>query len=371
MTSYSICTPDSMIEAASYFRNIVKRNSPGSRDFKSFSEGVVGAEEGYKARLVPKARRILDLDKWTKDDIGTGRILERVISAIEIDEPGVRNNLMEWQGRNGPESNEHRRILAAAKNPDLQHSAEAVLFDIFKESRGNLEIFSEAVEAFGPIYPLMGYLWFLRDPENFVPVRPIGLQKGFSRLGMTVRLARHCSWENYEALLDALHRLRPLIASTLDLDRVSLLEAHSFIWVLGNWTLPKEGTSSRTRSYGAVEKAAFIMAKGVENTVNQANGQTVQRIVKPKETDMSFEDLKSHICDLLSEAEGRCQISGLPFSLPPDRSDPDMAASVDRIDSQVGYMKGNLQIVCWFINRWKSDDNPENFARLIDLVRQS
>jgi hypothetical protein len=371
VTSYDICGPEGLTEAASYFCDIVKSNSPGGRAFKSFSEGVVGTEEGYKARLVPEARHRLNLDDWTRDDIGTGKILEKTISAIEIEEPGIRNNLMEWQGRNGPEANEHSRLLAAVKKPGLRASCEAVLFEIFKGEKEDPELFAEAVEAFGAIYPLLGYLWFLRDPERFVPVRPIGLQKGFARLGMTVKLARQCSWENYEALLGVLHRLRPLIASALNLEEVSLLEAHSFVWVLGNWTLPKERSSSRTRSYGAEEKAAFIMAKGIESTVAHANGQIVERTVKSKETDMSFEDLKDYICDLLNAADGKCQVTGLPFSLPPDRSDPDMAASVDRIDSQIGYVRGNLQIVCWFVNRWKSDDDPENFARLINLVRNS
>jgi hypothetical protein len=40
-----------------------------------------------------------------------------------------------------------------------------------------------------------------------------------------------------------------------------------------------------------------------------------------------------------------------------------------RADSDGNYEQGNLQIVCRFINRWKSDSNDSAFRRLIELVQ--
>ena len=48
---------------------------------------------------------------------------------------------------------------------------------------------------------------------------------------------------------------------------------------------------------------------------------------------------------------------------------PDLAPSLDRIDSSKHYEPGNLQVVARFINRWKSDDEQENFLRLLKLVK--
>ena len=35
------------------------------------------------------------------------------------------------------------------------------------------------------------------------------------------------------------------------------------------------------------------------------------------------------------------------------------------------YERGDLQVVCRFINRWKSDSNDKTFKRLIELVRST
>jgi len=46
-----------------------------------------------------------------------------------------------------------------------------------------------------------------------------------------------------------------------------------------------------------------------------------------------------------------------------------MLASLDRIDSQGHYERGNLQLVCRFINFWKQASNDGDFRRLINVVR--
>lgn len=62
-----------------------------------------------------------------------------------------------------------------------------------------------------------------------------------------------------------------------------------------------------------------------------------------------------------------CVLSGLKLDV--DGSDPELAPSLDRIDSSKHYEPGNLQVVARFINRWKSDDDLGNFVRLLTLVK--
>ncbi|QQE90098.1 hypothetical protein [Azotobacter chroococcum] len=45
--------------------------------------------------------------------------------------------------------------------------------------------------------------------------------------------------------------------------------------------------------------------------------------------------------------------------------------SLDRIDSNGHYAPGNIQIICRFANRWKSDSDNAEFMRLINLVRST
>src|SRR5258705_7155342 len=83
--------------------------------FVSFHEGLPAKWESYKVPLRAIARDRLGFGQWRSTDVGTGRILERIIEAIEIsDRPDVpRNNLVAWQARYGPQSQSHRALLAA------------------------------------------------------------------------------------------------------------------------------------------------------------------------------------------------------------------------------------------------------------------
>jgi hypothetical protein len=76
-----------------------------------------------------------------------------------------------------------------------------------------------------------------------------------------------------------------------------------------------------------------------------------------------------HVAELLARQENRCAITNLPLQFAGDWDDEERLASLDRIDSNGAYAPNNLQVVCRFVNRWKSDDSDENFRRLIELVR--
>jgi hypothetical protein len=72
---------------------------------------------------------------------------------------------------------------------------------------------------------------------------------------------------------------------------------------------------------------------------------------------------------LLDLQGNRCALTGIPFEFHGMDSDKNLLPSLDRIDSDGHYEAGNLQIVCQFINFWKSDQDNEEFKRLLMLVR--
>lgn len=356
--------------AVAHFHEMVRANAPGGRGFISFDEGVIASEEGYKLRVREIALERLSAHLWQEEDIGSGDILAAVISAIEIDEGrSAFNNLLEWQGRNGPSARDHNLLVESRGAGNGTSDLERIFFRLYRGEEDPKGLFEDFVDLMGRNYPLIGYLWFIKDAEKYVPVRPKGLQDGLQRVGIDLRLMMKCSWKNYADFISVLQNLRPVIAEYLALENVALMDAHSFIWVVGRWTKPKAGTSSGGLTFSDIDRAAYIMASNIGRTVDGANGQIVERRVKPKETDMPFEERIKYIATLIREQEGLCAVTGLPFLLPPDRSDTDMVASVDRIDSDLGYVRGNLHVVCWFINRWKSDDGMENFRRLLAVVR--
>ena len=68
---------------------------------------------------------------------------------------------------------------------------------------------------------------------------------------------------------------------------------------------------------------------------------------------IEFALTSSDVVALFMEADNRCQVTGLPFDRvyrPTGASKRPFAASIDRIDNRVGYIVGNVRIVCVMVN---------------------
>jgi hypothetical protein len=123
--------------------------------------------------------------------------------------------------------------------------------------------------------------------------------------------------------------------------------------------------------YDSLEKTAYRIANTVFNTVQNSFGQTIERTVKNKACTFETQDLLMRfISELYQSQEGRCAITDIPMELDDSFTDKELKVSLDRIDSNAHYEPNNLQLLCNFVNRWKSDDDNENFKRLIEKVQQ-
>jgi hypothetical protein len=67
---------------------------------------------------------------------------------------------------------------------------------------------------------------------------------------------------------------------------------------------------------------------------------------------------------------GRCSLSGVPIALP-ERTGGAHTASLDRIDSSLGYVQGNLQWVHKDVQRMKMDLEQDRFVELCRLIATS
>lgn len=94
------------------------------------------------------------------------------------------------------------------------------------------------------------------------------------------------------------------------------------------------------------------------------SGKPQTTIAKTKLFRLDGEEARRMLAALLEP--GTCAVTNLALDL--SGADPDLAPSLDRIDSDGHYEPGNVQIVAWFVNRWKSDDSQANFERLLRLV---
>ena len=210
-----------------------------------------------------------------------------------------------------------------------------------------------------------------------MPIQPTGFDRGFRALGIEFTTLRQCSWENYARFNATLDGLRPLIAHAAGLDTVRLIDAHSFFWIFSNLLQQEaEGTLERApggrdegRVLGGRERSVVAMRISVEGTVRNAKGQIAERRMKNKELRMNEAEWEKLIACLLDLQSDRCALTGIPFHFNGPDADRNLLPSLDRIDSDGHYEAGNIQIVCQFINFWKSDTGDDEFRRLLMLVR--
>lgn len=115
-----------------------KLRSQSGEGFISFRDGWPKRWEAYKEKLRDEALTRLDVRSWKRADIGSGRIVNCAIKAIEINEPrrGFRNNLVDWPNLYGHKRRSHRALLDAKKKRPLRYELENWFFNFFKNSRG-------------------------------------------------------------------------------------------------------------------------------------------------------------------------------------------------------------------------------------------
>lgn len=373
---YDSSTSSDQMEAAfREFSDLLDLKS--GEGFVSFRQGLPAVWESYKPKLRDHALTLLDAGSWDETTIGSGNILGHVVSAIEIRDASLNNNLLTWDGRYGPDSRDHAALIDATASK--RSLLENLFFKLYRGDGDVGGLFDAIAAQTGYKYPMMAYLFFLKDSHTYMPIQPTGFDRVFAAFGIELRTLRQCSWENYSAFNSALQDLRPKISQHFNVTDVALIDAHSLCWIYS--TLLKErqdgGLSSSHRGkdpgriLGPRQTSIAAMIYSVRDTVRNSNGQMREARVKNKELRMSEAELEVLLNELLDIQDGLCRLTGLPLQLIEDGADPDFAPSLDRIDSNRHYEYGNLQIVCRFANFWKGSTNNERFLRLLAAVRNS
>jgi hypothetical protein len=85
---------------------------------------------------------------------------------------------------------------------------------------------------------------------------------------------------------------------------------------------------------------------------------------KNKEFNITEKDL----FDLWDKQDGKCAYSKLPMSA---ASNQLYTVSLDRIDSSIGYVVGNIQLVCAAVNKMKQEYTQDVFLTLCNLITQN
>ncbi|MGA3264517.1 MAG: HNH endonuclease [Terracidiphilus sp.] len=239
------------------FKSLVEKKS-GMR-FHSFKgTKYTFDQEGYKEQLYKLGREALAIETWKPDDIGTGIIAKRMVKAIEL----PTNNLFPTdKNRWGSQALLHKSILEAANDGKNRQSVESCIYDIYWTDQDD-KSFAKAVGTFGKKYPLLAYLFFLKDCSRYVPVEPKKFDFVFPMFGAEFKTAGQCSWNNYAAFIGLISELKLMLAEELKCE-VTLLDAHSFAWMVAG-QLESDGLPEKLKEYnnlGPTEREAITLAR--------------------------------------------------------------------------------------------------------------
>ena len=236
------------------FRAFVQEST--GQEFTSFAaHPYTLKEEGYKYDVYLEARAALKPGEWAAPEIGTGVIAERMIAAIEL----KKNNLVTWVGKYGEERRPHRLLYEAKSDPAKLREVEGAVYLLYRGA-DDPRAFAELVRLFGGGYPLLGYLYFLKDRGRYVPIAPMHFDDAFKLLGAEFKTSHKCSWENYAQYLELIAEIKTLLGEALQ-GEVTLLDAHSFAWILVSQMKGKTADLRKYWDLSQTERLALAKAR--------------------------------------------------------------------------------------------------------------
>lgn len=76
-----------------------------------------------------------------------------------------------------------------------------------------------------------------------------------------------------------------------------------------------------------------------------------------------------YLIDLWYQQKGMCKLSGIKMEHQRKTRKHNLYnASLDRIDSSLGYLKGNVQWVCWMVNRMKGENSIDQLVEICEKI---
>ena len=94
---------------------------------------------------------------------------------------------------------------------------------------------------------------------------------------------------------------------------------------------------------------------------------------RSKKKKLEFEIDKNLILELAEKQDWLCSVTGHQMSTETNtrKKANSFKVSIDSIDSNKGYLKDNIRLVCWAVNQMKSDKTDEEFQFWVNSLYKS
>jgi predicted HNH restriction endonuclease len=285
--------------------------------FASFrTSPYIEKHENYKYGVSQEAKERLNQKLWKQEDIGTGVIQKKVSSAIQdklhYNYQWHANNLIDWRKKDD--------FTKLPKNRELEQG----FFNFYKNKISD----GVAFETFLNLkmsYQFIAYLFFIKDPQHYLPITQERFDQIFDLIGLTgFKTSGQASWENYKEFLNINQQVRDFLKRKDA--KASLIDAHSFLYILGsqmkqanfkfsfNRTITIESSSTHQEevivAYGAPERNLFVAEE--DDEISFPEGKEIYRLHKSKERNKELIRLAKER-QIQNDAKLFCQVCGFSF----------------------------------------------------------
>ncbi len=209
---------DSVIE----FAHHIEHNRAERIDFHDTTR--VFGPESYKYDVFDEAHNALCLEKWNASSIGSGIICECVSDAISHADNLVNRRYI---------VPEILKMLSTTEKQKRERY-ERALYEIYLGDDEE-KAFRDASDndCFRGRYALLAFLFFIKDRDRFLPTSPDTFDSIFDAMGLSFKMSKRCSWDNYCEFIAIISCVRDYLSrSGVCEHEVSLLDAHSAVWIM-------------------------------------------------------------------------------------------------------------------------------------------
>lgn len=179
--------------------------------------------EGYKLKIAENVRELTEqfFGKDRDKDPGVDKIIDYFEKVMSL-----RSNLV----------NGHTVKTAVSLAKENKQTAAKIIKDIMCSSN-HAKAYKDAAVFFGQRFPLLAYLFFVSDRHNFLPVAPDRFDLIFEQFGKDYincpTLSGNGNWNTYMSFIQSVRDIRDQLRERYPDEDVSLLDAHSVIWIIG------------------------------------------------------------------------------------------------------------------------------------------
>ena len=179
-------------------------------------------EEAYKYDVFEKAHEALSLDDWDITAVGSGSICGHVTDAMTYTENLVNRRFAVPDFLNKLKTTDKQKL----------EKYEMALYEIYC-GYDEEKAFRDAISCFGGKYPLIAFLFFIKDRDRFLPTSPDTFDEIFSEMGIGFKMSQRCSWNNYCNFIAIISCVQDYLSKSGFCEHeVSLLDAHSAVWIM-------------------------------------------------------------------------------------------------------------------------------------------